>query len=152
MSSVRRSPGQALAEFALVLPLFILLVFGIIDMGRYVYTANALGNGAREGARAGSVGIRPSPTCDGLSREECVVEITGSQSWGIPETLITTTVTCERYPVGSTAPVYPGVNSCATDDLLSVRASTTFTLVTPVIAQLIGDMSISGESRVTVNQ
>ena len=45
----RKTRGQAMVEFALVLPIFAILLFGIIDIGRYVYTANALSNGAREG-------------------------------------------------------------------------------------------------------
>ena len=45
--------GQALVEFALVLPIFLLLLFGLIDVGRLVYTWNALNQAAREGARYG---------------------------------------------------------------------------------------------------
>jgi hypothetical protein len=46
-----RSRGQALAEFALVAPIFFLLLFGIIEFGRYVYNVQVLNNAAREGAR-----------------------------------------------------------------------------------------------------
>jgi Flp pilus assembly protein TadG len=143
--------GQALAEFALALPIFALLLFAVIDLGRLVYTANAMSNGAREGARIGSVGSRPSPTCDGLSRVACVTEVTASNSWGIPKNAVTTTVTCERIAVGDTTPNSVAPNTCTTNDLLKVRAETTFTLVTPVIAQFIGNLTLSGEARVTVN-
>ncbi len=34
----RRVAGQALVEFALVLPIFMLMLFGLIDGGRYVYS------------------------------------------------------------------------------------------------------------------
>jgi Flp pilus assembly protein TadG len=44
-------PGQALVEFAFVLPVFLLLLFGTIDFGRYVYYVQILNNAAREGAR-----------------------------------------------------------------------------------------------------
>src|SRR5262245_63982542 len=47
----RRSRAQALVEFALVSPIFFLLLFGIIDFGRYVYYVQILNNAAREGAR-----------------------------------------------------------------------------------------------------
>lgn len=47
----RKSRGQALAEFALVIPVFLLLLYGIIEFGRYVYTVQILNNAAREGAR-----------------------------------------------------------------------------------------------------
>jgi hypothetical protein len=46
-----RAPGQALVEFALVLPLFLLMLIGIFDIGRIVWARNALENAAREGAR-----------------------------------------------------------------------------------------------------
>jgi Flp pilus assembly protein TadG len=40
-----------LVEFALVVPIFLLLMFAIIDFGRYVYYVQILNNAAREGAR-----------------------------------------------------------------------------------------------------
>jgi Flp pilus assembly protein TadG len=47
----RRSRGQGLVEFALVLPLFLLLVFGIMDLGLAVFSYNSVTNAAREGVR-----------------------------------------------------------------------------------------------------
>ncbi len=47
----RHVRGQALAEFALVTPLFFLLVFGIIEFGRFIYTYEIVNNATREGAR-----------------------------------------------------------------------------------------------------
>ena len=47
----RRPRGQALVEFAFVVPLFLLLMFAIIDFGRYVYYVQVINNAAREGAR-----------------------------------------------------------------------------------------------------
>ncbi len=46
-----RRRGQALVEFALVAPIFFLLLFAIIDFGRYVYYVEILNNAAREGTR-----------------------------------------------------------------------------------------------------
>ena len=43
--------GQSMFEFALALPIFLLLVFGLVDLGRGFYYYNLLGNMAREGAR-----------------------------------------------------------------------------------------------------
>jgi hypothetical protein len=50
-----RSTGQGLVEFALVFPILLLLLVGIVDMGRFVYTANVLSQAAREAARVASV-------------------------------------------------------------------------------------------------
>jgi hypothetical protein len=47
----RRSRGQSLVEFALVLPIFLLLFFAIVDFGSAIFTYNSLTNAAREGAR-----------------------------------------------------------------------------------------------------
>jgi hypothetical protein len=47
----RRSRGQTLVEFALIAPLFFLLLFSIIEFGRAVYYIQMLNNAAREGAR-----------------------------------------------------------------------------------------------------
>lgn len=46
-----RRRGQALVEFALVIPLFLLLLVAIFDLGRAVFAWNTLSNAAREGAR-----------------------------------------------------------------------------------------------------
>jgi hypothetical protein len=47
----RISRGQALAEFAMVAPFFFLLLFGIIEGGRFLVYYQALNNATREGAR-----------------------------------------------------------------------------------------------------
>ena len=51
----KRRRGQALVEFALGMPLIILLTLAVIDLARGVYTYNTLSNCAREGARFGIV-------------------------------------------------------------------------------------------------
>jgi Flp pilus assembly protein TadG len=45
------SRGQALVEFSLVIPLFLLLLVTLFDAGRAVFAYNTLTNAAREGAR-----------------------------------------------------------------------------------------------------
>lgn len=47
--------GSNLIEFALVLPLLLILVFGIIDFGIALYDKAIITNASREGARAGIV-------------------------------------------------------------------------------------------------
>ena len=51
----RSSAGAAAVEFALVAPLFIILVFGVISFGIAFAQNLALGNAAREAARSGVV-------------------------------------------------------------------------------------------------
>ena len=44
--------GQSLVEFALVLPLLVLILMGIFDLRRAIYASSVIANAAREGARA----------------------------------------------------------------------------------------------------
>ena len=46
-----RESGAALVEFAIIAPLLLLLVFGIIEFGRAYNAQNSLTHAAREGAR-----------------------------------------------------------------------------------------------------
>ncbi len=60
-----RDRGATAVEFALVLPLLLLLVFGIIDFGRALNAQITLTQAAREGARLEALGDpsadRPGP-------------------------------------------------------------------------------------------
>lgn len=54
MSAGRRKRdvlGQSLVEFALILPVLLLIIMGVFDFGRAVYAFNTVSNAAREGAR-----------------------------------------------------------------------------------------------------
>jgi len=55
-----RSTGQALVEFALVVPLFLLLVVVVIDFSRLLFTYVSLTHGARELARVAAITSAPS--------------------------------------------------------------------------------------------
>lgn len=52
--------AQALVEFALVIPLLIVIIFGIIEFGRLWMTMNTLTGAAREGVRVAAV-TAPDP-------------------------------------------------------------------------------------------
>lgn len=47
--------GQGLVEFALTLPIFLLLMLGLFELGRAVWLYNTMSGMAREGARWGIV-------------------------------------------------------------------------------------------------
>jgi hypothetical protein len=51
LRTIRVDRGQALVEFALVAPIFFLLIFTFIEFGRATYYIQMLNNAAREGAR-----------------------------------------------------------------------------------------------------
>ena len=51
--------GQAMVEFAIVLPLLVALTFGIIEFGVFLYNQQVITNASREGARRGIVSGLP---------------------------------------------------------------------------------------------
>lgn len=51
----RSQKGAALIEFALILPLFLLLLFGLVTFSVALYDKTVLTMATREGARAGSI-------------------------------------------------------------------------------------------------
>ena len=52
---INKKRGQSLTEFAIILPIFLLIVFGIFDVGRAIFYYSGIHNAAREGARYGAV-------------------------------------------------------------------------------------------------
>lgn len=125
-------------EFALILPMFLLVVFGLVDLGRVVYINNALSEAARDGARWGSVQGRAYDT-DGRSS----IAVTSTERMSaIPNPAVS--VSCERDSVA--------VASCHTNDILVVQTAVTVELITPVLSALIGPLDLSATSRVTVHQ
>jgi Flp pilus assembly protein TadG len=77
----RNEKGAAIVEFALVVPLLLLLLWGIVDIGRAFYTLNNLASAVREGARSAAVMSTPP---DGSANT----------------TLIRSTVTTAFMPIG----------------------------------------------------
>ena len=56
--------GQSLAEFVLVLPIFLVLLFAIVDFGMGLHAWITVTNSAREGARLGAVRAPAGGACD----------------------------------------------------------------------------------------
>lgn len=55
LDAPRREGGAAAVEFALVLPILLLLIFGIIDYGMFFFDSIGMRQGAREAARSAVV-------------------------------------------------------------------------------------------------
>jgi hypothetical protein len=135
-----RSRGQALVEFSLAFGVFVLVVFGLIDLGRVVYAHNSLSEAAREGARYGSVQARSSNDIPGIESftVDRVIGIGG----------VTATAECIR-----TGTI---VLACKQNDTLEVRAEADVEMLTPVIAQLfsaigLNPIGLGSTSQVLVN-
>jgi Flp pilus assembly protein TadG len=63
-----RSRGQGLVEFALVLPIFLVILIGMVDLGRTIWANNSVANAAREAARFAAV---HGGSCEDLSSTGC---------------------------------------------------------------------------------
>jgi Flp pilus assembly protein TadG len=61
----RHERGAAAVEFALVVPLLLLILLGLVDLGRLFFVQVSLAGSSREGARAVSVG-RSSSDVDAI--------------------------------------------------------------------------------------
>jgi len=104
----RRQPdrGAAAVEFALVLPLLLLVVFGLIDFGRMLNAQITLTEAAREGARANalssSVGSRVDLASQNLGPSGTVHYTVNSDcAGGADNAQVTTTYTFKFVtPVG----------------------------------------------------
>ncbi|MBU9714007.1 TadE/TadG family type IV pilus assembly protein [Evansella tamaricis] len=53
---IRSEKGQSLVEFALVIPILLILIVGIVDVGRMLYTYSSLHFTAQETVRLGGLG------------------------------------------------------------------------------------------------
>ena len=126
----RREEAQSLTEFALILPVFIILVFGIIDFGMglraYITVAQATREGARYGVvgnAAGSFSAGGSGECNGSTSTSIVGKVCSTMN-GLDLTNIdTVTVEC---PDSATAP------PCDPGDSVEVHAEYRYHYITPV--------------------
>lgn len=58
-----RDRGAAAVEFALVLPILVMLLVGMVDFGMATNAQAIVGNAARDGARAASLGAKSTDAC-----------------------------------------------------------------------------------------
>jgi Flp pilus assembly protein TadG len=78
--------GQTLVEFALILPLFLLMFFAMVDFGRGFYTWLLVTNAAREGALVAAtqqapaaVQARINDALGGLNQADLTITLTNVQ-------------------------------------------------------------------------
>ncbi|MCL1593849.1 MAG: pilus assembly protein [Actinomycetia bacterium] len=67
----RSERGAALVEMAVILPVFLLMMFGMIEASWAFASANDVRHGAREGARLAAVGAAPFESVDEIGAEVC---------------------------------------------------------------------------------
>jgi Flp pilus assembly protein TadG len=90
----RKASGQALVEFTMVLPLLLMLFFGVIEFGLYFYTRVSLRHVVRESARFAVTGnVLTDSTGKPMSRAKSVEHmiLTGAPSIKLTPANITMT-------------------------------------------------------------
>jgi len=105
------------AEFALVLPLFILLLFGIIDAGRYMWTVNRAEKAAQMGVRMAVVTDYVSSAIDDSYIGACSTPL--GQGDPIPASCFST-ITCSKS--GGTVSCTSGTANATAFNRVLVRA------------------------------
>ncbi len=125
-----------MVEFALVFPVFILLVMGVMDLGRVVWQYNTLSNAAREGARYGIVLKNP----DGSTRTDAqITDVVKDKAVGV-----------DIAGGGSVVINFP--DGRAAEKPIKVTVNYQFQPVTPLIASVIpgGAISLTATSKMNV--
>ncbi|MGG2025715.1 TadE/TadG family type IV pilus assembly protein [Gottfriedia sp. S16(2024)] len=114
---MKSEKGQSLVEFALVVPVLILLLFGILDFGRVYYTYLTLDHAGREAARTASIG-KDDATIKGVAISDAA---------GIK-------LTSDKITIS------PGTRSSG--DNVTVTITYPVDFLTPVIGQIVGTFNI----------
>jgi hypothetical protein len=129
-ASRNRARGQSLVEFALILPILLILLLGILDFGRAISAYNSVSNGARSGARVAIVNqdfdaIEAAVQSEAFGLGEVEVEYNGN--------VIPTQTDCPRI-------------GC----VVEVKVSTEYVPATPIFGTLVGSITVSSTSRMPI--
>jgi len=142
---VRDRRGQTLAEFALILPVFLLVLVGIFDGGRLVFASHTVNNAAREGGREAIVNQTESDIRARAAQHAVALDIGP--------------LDVQAIKVDYRLPGTPDdEGSCDSEVgrqtiygcLAVVRVTYRYVAATPIIGNLIGPMDVVGEVRFPV--
>lgn len=159
-----RSSGQSLVEFALVLPIFLLMIFGIIDLGRFVYMNSTVSQAAREATRVASVEAswisKSAANCNQPGGPVCpanlaafrVDVLAAANRMMAPFGAI---ADADLYTsCAATAPTPVTTQTCVTTpagNLASVKTVLVFRPLTPVISSFFPSITTSGSATMVIN-
>lgn len=141
VSALRRraAPGQALVEFALVLPLLVLLLLGIFDFGRAIYAYTTVNNAAREAARLAIVDQTETHIQDLAAQRAVALGVTAGE------------VEVDFRQAATPDAADSCDSNVGTDKIYGcvavVLVPYSYTAATPVIGNLVGTIDITGEAR-----
>ena len=155
-----RPRGQSLVEFALIFPMFLVLLFGMLDIGRVIWANDALTNAAREGARYAVVhggselvacptgpGVNTTPSgCPAVGTDGKDPTRQAAQNYSIAGGAGVTVYVC--YGSGCTGNTDLGSNTRGTP--VTVKVVSTVPTLTGTLLGL-GDLAVSGSTTMLVN-
>jgi hypothetical protein len=147
----RHSPGQALVEFSIALIPFMLLLMGVLDLGRGIYAMNATSEAAREIARATSVHRCADTPCTDLGTSPETQAAIATQRELIPNLDFDPSVDIDC--VDATDSVISDTEctpSSDTDRYIRVHVRSTFSPVTPLLG-IFGDHVFESWSRIRLS-
>lgn len=128
MAKLRSGRGQALVEFALALPLLVVFLVGLFDLGRAVYTSNTIANAARIGNRLAIVDQNPTAIKNAAKQEAVWV--------GLDDDDIDIAF-CSEVKIGC---------------LATVTVTTVYDPSMPVIGGLIGPITMTTDSEMPIER
>jgi Flp pilus assembly protein TadG len=149
-----RSRGQAAVEFAIIIPVLVLLLLAAVDFGRLFFTFVQLQNSAREGAAYAAANPIDSAPGGGIWTRAMLEK--NSQGQG-GEGAVAMAVSCARGAVGSPAPS-PSPIACADapggsgpGNTVTVTVTERFSFITPFVNDLTGnDLTLRGSATAAV--
>jgi Flp pilus assembly protein TadG len=121
----RRDGGQSLVEFALLIPIFLIMVFGIIDFGLGLRAYISVTQSTREGARFASIG-NPAGTFGSGGTGQC----DGATTTTVVGRVCRTMNGLDLTDVESVSVTYPNGNTPG--ESVRVSASYRYEYITPV--------------------
>lgn len=133
ISTAGKEKGAALVEFAIVLPLLLTLIFGIIEFGLLLYNKAVITNASREGARAGIV----------FSNYENPISVSKAQA------AVSKYINDNLISFGTDTPTVQINGSCTssgTDFTVTIGFDYTFLVVPNFITSLSNKIHLEGET------
>ena len=133
-----RRRGAALVEMALVLPIFLLIVLGIVEFGRAMMVSQLVTNAAREGARLAIVGGSTN------SDVQNAINAFLAESVNVGAGDVTTTITIT--PAAGNPNPNNQIGSANTRDLIAIRVSVPFSKVSFIPGDFLEGKSLTGRA------
>ena len=135
-----RSRGQSLVEFALIIPVIVLVLFGVLDLGRGVFVYNTLAESARQANRLAIV--------DQDSTRVKAEAVAFAPAIGLSASDVTVCFKTSSTTLRNCAD--PSADSCGSSQAIGclaiVTSSTNFSLITPLLSSFLPAVQLSSTS------